>query len=105
MGLRPCIVCATPTQGARCELHAQWRTQDARRPSAHKRGYDRQWQRLVARVLVRDQHACQLRVPGVCVGKATTGDHTVPLSRGGARLDEDNVRAACRPCNSSKGNR
>lgn len=96
------MVCATPTKGSRCAEHAYWREQDANRPSAARRGYDYKWRALVRFVLERDGYVCQLRIPGVCLGSANTGDHVVPLSRGGARLDEDNVQAACRPCNTAK---
>lgn len=105
MALRTCMVCATPTPNARCDAHAQHHTQTTTRPSAHRRGYTHAWSVLVARVLERDHHVCQIQRPGICLGIATTGDHIIPLSRGGARMDMDNVQAACRPCNSSKGNR
>jgi 5-methylcytosine-specific restriction endonuclease McrA len=68
------------------------------------RGYDSEWRRLSARILERDGHRCQLRLPG-CTTLATTVDHTTPLSRGGARLDTRNLVAACRVCNSRKGDR
>lgn len=35
---------------------------------------------------------------------ATTADHVIPHSKGGLS-DESNLLAACRPCNTSKGNR
>lgn len=37
-----------------------------------------------------------------CGGEATTVDHIVPLSRGGDS-GASNLTAACRPCNSAKG--
>lgn len=78
--------------------------QDARRGSPTRRGYDSAWQALVRYVLARDGYTCRLRRPG-CEVTATTGDHVVPLARGGARLDPDNVVAACRRCNSGKRDR
>ncbi len=52
-------------------------------------------------VLVRDGYRCVY-----CRrARATTVDHVVPRSRGGAHKDWDNVRAACRTCNHRKGDR
>lgn len=31
-------------------------------------------------------------------------DHRIPLSNGGSRLKQCNLRAACKPCNEAKGN-
>lgn len=46
---------------------------------------------------------CWLRMPG-CTTLATTKDHVVPYSHGGTD-DLDNLRPACRPCNSKRSNR
>lgn len=103
MALRPCIDCHTPTNKSRCPRCKQaFNTVPYRvRPSATQRGYDVAWQRLVKRVLARDNEVCWL-----CgQAGATSGDHVVPLSRGGARLDPANVRAAHVECNSAKGAR
>lgn len=53
----------------------------------------------LANLLVRDHGRC-----GYCGDRATTIDHVVPRSRGGAHVWE-NVVAACRPCNLAKGDR
>ncbi len=50
-------------------------------------------------VFARDEHRCQY-----CGGKAENLDHVLPRSRGGDHTWE-NVVAACRPCNTRKGNR
>lgn len=50
-------------------------------------------------VLRRDGHRC-----AYCGGGADTVDHVVPRSRGG-RHSWENVVAACRRCNSRKGDR
>ncbi|HSR15907.1 MAG TPA: HNH endonuclease [Gemmatimonadales bacterium] len=50
-------------------------------------------------VFARDGHACQY-----CGGPAENLDHVVPRSRGGEHTWE-NVVAACRPCNTRKGDR
>ncbi|MEE9299048.1 MAG: HNH endonuclease [Acidimicrobiia bacterium] len=50
-------------------------------------------------VFARDRHRCQY-----CGRNAENLDHVVPRSRGGDHTWE-NVVAACRPCNTRKGNR
>ncbi len=49
-------------------------------------------------VFARDEGACQY-----CAGPAENLDHVVPRSRAGTHTWE-NVVAACRPCNTRKGN-
>lgn len=61
--------------------------------------YPRQTALTRRAVFHRDAHACQY-----CGGAAESIDHVVPRSRGGAHVWE-NVVAACRRCNSSKGDR
>jgi 5-methylcytosine-specific restriction endonuclease McrA len=58
------------------------------------------WQRLRKRVLVRDGYRCRY-----CGKAATTADHVLPPGSGGAELSDDNLVAACAPCNRSKGAR
>lgn len=62
------------------------------------------WRRLRLLVLERDGWLCQIRGPG-CQVDATEGDHIVPIVDGGAKLDMSNVRASCKHCNASRGNR
>lgn len=63
------------------------------------------WQAVRKRVLKRDDYECQLRYP-CCLGRANTADHVIPVSRlprWDPRLfDENNLRAACIPCNSAR---
>lgn len=54
-------------------------------------------------VLVRDNYECQIRGP-LCLGIANTVDHIHPKAWGGTAHPE-NLRAACKPCNLSKGAR
>jgi 5-methylcytosine-specific restriction endonuclease McrA len=69
------------------------------RGTTTQRGYGWRWQRLSAIVLRRDGYVCRH-----CGGRATTADHVVPRSKGGTDA-LDNLVAACRSCNGSKGNR
>lgn len=51
-------------------------------------------------VLARDGYRCQMIRDGrVCGRPATTVDHIVPQSKGGAVYDLANLRAACADCN------
>lgn len=51
-------------------------------------------------VMRRDHYRC-----GYCGRTADTVDHIVPISRNGGRRDWLNTVAACRKCNSRKGDR
>lgn len=59
------------------------------------------WRKVRAACLARDNYICQLRRPG-CTTRATTADHTVAKSNGGADT-LSNLKAACVHCNTSKG--
>src|SRR5262245_4604791 len=73
----------------------------ARRWSPNRR-YTRKHARLRPIVLQRANYRCEIRDPAKCIGIATESDHIVPLELGG--LDSlDNLRAACKPCNSRAG--
>lgn len=104
MALKTCLICGAITANSRCDAHrlsSSHTKRDSLRPSREARGYGNDWRALVKRVVVRDQGVCWLcGKPG-----ATTGDHVVPLSKGGARLDPSNVRAAHHACNSGKRDR
>ena len=52
-------------------------------------------------VLEEAGYRCEIRGPR-CTGTATTVDHVISLAEGGTH-DRVNLRAACRPCNSSLG--
>lgn len=78
------------------------RGDDALRGNARQRGYDWQWQK------VRDMH---IRNEPQCRRCNSTGgpgpgglvvDHIVPLSEGGARLDDDNLQTLCARCHAAK---
>jgi hypothetical protein len=69
---------------------------------AGKRG-GRASQRMTQLVLETYGRECHLRLKG-CTRVATTKDHVVPYSHGGADVLE-NYRPACKPCNSKRQNR
>jgi hypothetical protein len=62
------------------------------------------WRKVRATVLARDNHTCQIQRPG-CTQLATEVDHIVPVTKGGAKYDPRNLRAACRKCNLGRINR
>lgn len=61
--------------------------------------YGRAWRRLVAAVVAAARFRC-----AYCGLPGNTGDHVLPLSRGG-RSELRNVVCACSRCNTSKGAR
>lgn len=75
-----------------------------KRDSAHSWIYrTSQWKRLRKLVLERDGYRCRIGLDG-CTVRADTVDHVMPVSAGGAIFAEENTRAACKHCNSSRGN-
>jgi 5-methylcytosine-specific restriction endonuclease McrA len=65
--------------------------------SAWTNGSTRQWRRIRAAVLARDNHICQVRIRGVCTGVATCVHHT--LGRAVTGDDPRFLVASCRSCN------
>ena len=60
----------------------------------------RDYKRVRLQVLARDGYTCYY-----CGQDATTVDHVIPIVKGGDPISHDNMVAACRRCNSSKGSR
>ena len=60
------------------------------------------WSQTRRRVLARDNHRCQLGIPGICTTVATEVDHIRPRAVGG---DDalDNLRSVCHRCHISRG--
>ena len=76
------------------------REYERKRGTRRQRGYTEAWLRLV-RLAIRQQPYCS--VPG-CTDPDLTGDHRVPLSKGGTSTLE-NVQVLCRRHNSAKRDR
>ena len=63
----------------------------------------RNWARLRAAILDRDDHLCRLRYD-CCTGQATDVDHVVPACQGGSD-HPTNLVAACSACHRRKTGR
>jgi 5-methylcytosine-specific restriction endonuclease McrA len=69
-------------------------------------GSSTRWRVFRAAVLARDHYRCTIGDPGCTESAPLAGghvDHVIPLSRGGAKYDMSNARAACAHCNISRG--
>lgn len=98
---RPCrhTGCSSLTQQKYCDVHAgddqaQRKESDQRRGSAYERGYDRAWQRF--RLWFLRRHP-QCEASAGCDQLATEVHHVQRLQDGGAKCDESNVQALCKP--------
>jgi 5-methylcytosine-specific restriction endonuclease McrA len=60
----------------------------------------RDYKRVRLQVLARDGYTCFY-----CGQDANTVDHVISIKHGGDPVNMDNLVAACRRCNSSKGSR
>jgi 5-methylcytosine-specific restriction endonuclease McrA len=61
----------------------------------------KRWREVRRMVLERDGYRCQIG-SHVCTGEATAVDHIVSWRDGGAPYSLLNLRASCKPCNSSR---
>jgi len=106
----PCLDCGRPNNSSRCPQCLERYKQDKElfsprvRASASARGYDNDWKIIRQKILVRDGMVCNYCQKIMSKAEATV-DHIVPLSRGGARLDPNNLVACCLSCNSRKKDR
>ena len=71
------------------------------RPSASRRGYDADWQR-VRLVVLSDEPLCRCCAAEGRTTAATQVDHIVALTDGGARLDRSNLQPLCDDCHGRK---
>lgn len=104
MMVRPCLDCQRPTRnGSRCPSCAKSREQqrDQRRGTRTQRGYGNDWDRL-AKQAIAEQPWCTDCGHTGSEDNPLTGDHVVPLARGGERLPPV-VVVRCRRCNSRRG--
>lgn len=99
MPLRPCPTCGAIVPDGRCPRHP--RTRGGYRPdrASHAIYRSKTYQRLRLATLTAAAWQC-----AYCGDRATTADHVIPHSQGGASTP-DNLVAACRRCNTSKGAR
>jgi 5-methylcytosine-specific restriction endonuclease McrA len=76
---------------AASERAVPWRPSDRGDP----RLYDHRYRKARKATLERANYQCEIRIPDVCIGRATETDHVA-----GARNDPQHrhLRAACRPC-------
>jgi 5-methylcytosine-specific restriction protein A len=86
-----------PRGGRFCEEHDRQYNYDAHRENSHRRGYDRNWQKIRRVKLSRDP-ICE--EPG-CGRLATDVDHIKPKAQGGTN-DYDNLRSNCKSHHSRK---
>ena len=71
--------------------------------SAHDRGYGRQHRKLREQVLRQEPlcRYCQQKSPPR-ITPATIADHAVPIAKGGAVHDINNLVPTCAPCHDDK---
>lgn len=84
-----------------CQRHGARSGWATHRPAANAYAYRSGWQARAKQVLERDRHECQLRYPGVCIGRAREVDHIVQPEAGGTN-DLSNLRAVCRRCHARR---
>ena len=109
MPTRPKLPCRHPgcralCEGGRCAAHTVMNRQehDRRRGTSTERGYDAAWRRVRAERLRLDHHLCQACLRDGRPETAAEVDHIMPIARGGARLDLDNLQSLCHACHSRK---
>jgi 5-methylcytosine-specific restriction endonuclease McrA len=80
------------------------REKSRRRRKTAARGYDGAWRKLVAEAIKRQPFCTYCGTRG-SKDNPLTGDHKVPISKGGTATTLSDVVVACRSCNSSRGGR
>jgi 5-methylcytosine-specific restriction endonuclease McrA len=81
---KPCVVCGRPSGGSRCPAHTI------------RTGSTRNWRRVRAQVLHRDEHECVL-----CGAPGSEVDHVVQLVEGGSDHPA-NLRTLCHDCHAGR---
>lgn len=112
MSKKPCLDCGVVTENSRCPTHTAISAAkyERIRGTPTERGYDNEWRKVRLEILKRDRWTCYLCGKQPLEGADATVDHVVPLSvlKNEARKlrhDPSLLRACCRKCNSSKGNK
>lgn len=99
--LRPCGVCSQPFPDGNCPTHPKRGGYRPERHSVRTGVYATSaYRTLRVRILIAAGHRCAY----CTTATATSADHVIPHSKGG-ETSERNLVAACRACNTSKGNR
>jgi 5-methylcytosine-specific restriction endonuclease McrA len=80
------------------------REKSRRRRKIPARGYDGAWRKLVAEAIKRQPFCTYCGTRG-SKANPLTGDHKVPVSKGGTARTVADLVVACRRCNSSRGGR
>ncbi|WP_435589795.1 HNH endonuclease [Micromonospora aurantiaca (nom. illeg.)] len=93
--LRPCGVCRRLHPGGRCPQHPP----TSRQYRPHRPRYSSRWARLSRRLLATAPPCSYCTTT-----PATSCDHVIPRSRGGAD-HPDNAVPCCRTCNGAKADR
>ena len=95
---RYCEQCANAVDKKREESRQRYRKQyDKKRGSSYARGYGSDWQRL-SKYVRANEPMCRL-----CkMNLADCVDHIIPLSKGGERMDMDNLQPLCNKCHAAK---
>ncbi|NNF68447.1 MAG: HNH endonuclease [Acidimicrobiia bacterium] len=68
---------------------------------AHRCYNSATWRKVRLVILERDGYICQIGLDG-CTERATDVDHIIPIEADGEWFDENNLRAACKHCNSAR---
>jgi 5-methylcytosine-specific restriction endonuclease McrA len=102
---KPCLDCGrVSTNGSRCancEQHRRALLESRRnRGTRQQRGYTAEWAHIV-KVAIGQSPRCTNCGDRVSLDNPLTGDHIVPLAKGGQSV-RDNCQVLCRRCNSSK---
>ncbi|HEX5594148.1 MAG TPA: HNH endonuclease [Solirubrobacterales bacterium] len=99
--MRACLGCGRPTQKSRCPRCERERQAERKAKGlTGERGSTHASRQRRENVLSRANHVCfYCSAPG-----ANIADHYVPRAKGGPDTEE-NMVAACQPCNSQKSDR
>jgi 5-methylcytosine-specific restriction endonuclease McrA len=107
--MKLCLDCGRHVQtsearNARCPdcRRTHEREKSRRRRKTAARGYDGAWRKLVAEAIKRQPFCTYCGTRG-SKANPLTGDHRIPLSKGGTARTLADVVVACRSCNSSRG--